>query len=74
VFLPHSQQLCPQTRPWVSSVRAAIRRSLAFSLQEIRLEEFKPRYDAVFLNRFEPDPEGTRYTVTVEIALNGAYG
>jgi Polyketide cyclase / dehydrase and lipid transport len=42
------------------------------SPREIRLEECKPRYDAVFLNRFEPDPEGTRYTVTVEIALKGA--
>jgi hypothetical protein len=39
---------------------------------EIRLEEFKPHYDARFTNRFEPDSQGTRYTVIADVQLKGA--
>lgn len=45
----------------------------AVSAEEIRLEEFKKRYDAVFLNRFEAVPEGTRYTLVGDISLKGLY-
>ena len=38
---------------------------------EIRLEEFKPHYDARFTNRFEPDGHGTRYTVIADVQLKG---
>ncbi len=38
---------------------------------EVHLEEFKKRYNAQFLNRFEAAPEGTRYTVLAEISLKG---
>jgi hypothetical protein len=38
---------------------------------EIRLEEFKPRYDARFTNRFEADAHGTRYTVEADVQFKG---
>jgi polyketide cyclase/dehydrase/lipid transport protein len=38
---------------------------------EIRLEEFKPHYDARFTNRFEADPHGTRYTIEADVQLKG---
>jgi hypothetical protein len=38
---------------------------------EIRLEEFKPHYDARFTNRFEADAHGTRYTVIADVQLKG---
>ena len=38
---------------------------------EIRLEEFKPHYDARFTNRFEADAHGTRYTVIADVQLTG---
>ncbi|HMF44635.1 MAG TPA: SRPBCC family protein [Polyangia bacterium] len=38
---------------------------------EIRLEEFKPFYDARFTNRFEADAHGTRYTVEADVQLKG---
>lgn len=41
------------------------------SSDEIELEEFKRRYDGRFVNRFEPVPDGTRYTVEAEIRPNG---
>ena len=41
---------------------------------EIRLEEFKPHYDARFTNRFEGDAQGTRYTVVADIQLKGVLG
>lgn len=41
--------------------------------EEIELEEFKPRYDATFVNRFEPVPAGTRYLVRADIRLRGAF-
>jgi Polyketide cyclase / dehydrase and lipid transport len=42
------------------------------SPEEIRLEEFKRFYDAIFLNRFEADATGTRYIVIGDIRLKGA--
>lgn len=42
------------------------------SSNEVRLDEWKPRYEATFMNRFEDHPNGTRYTVFAEIALKGA--
>jgi hypothetical protein len=42
------------------------------SSNEIRLDEWKPRYEATFMNRFEAHPKGTRYSVFAEIALKGA--
>jgi hypothetical protein len=41
------------------------------SPREIRLDEVKPRYDARFVNLFDPDPRGTRYTVVADIELRG---
>jgi hypothetical protein len=38
---------------------------------EIRLEEFKPHYEARFTNRFEPDARGTRFTVIADVQLKG---
>jgi hypothetical protein len=39
----------------------------------IVLEEFKPRFRATFLNRFDPIPEGTRYTVVADVRLRIPY-
>jgi hypothetical protein len=38
---------------------------------EIRLEEFKPHYDARFTNRFDVDARGTRLTVFADVQLKG---
>jgi hypothetical protein len=38
---------------------------------EIRLEEFKRHYEARFINRFEPDARGTRFTVIADVQLKG---
>ena len=38
---------------------------------EIRLEEHKRRYDALFSNRFDVDPAGTRYTLWAEVRIRG---
>lgn len=38
----------------------------------IDLWEAKRRYDATFINRFEPTAEGTRYAVEAAIELKGA--
>lgn len=43
------------------------------SATEIELDELKPRYAATFLNRFDPVPEGTRYTVVADIRLRMPY-
>ncbi len=40
---------------------------------EIELDEVKPKYSGRFLNRFEPVPEGTRYTVVAKIRPNGLW-
>lgn len=37
----------------------------------IELEEFKRRFDAIFLNRFSPVPGGTRYTVRASVRIRG---
>ena len=41
------------------------------SAHEIRLEVFKPHYDARFTNRFEDDAGGTRFTVIADVQLKG---
>ena len=41
------------------------------SANEIRLDEWKPRYEATFINRFEAHPNGTRYSVFAEVAFKG---
>jgi len=41
------------------------------SSDEVRLDEFKPHYDARFTNRFEPDARGTRFTVIADVQLKG---
>jgi hypothetical protein len=41
------------------------------SSDEVRLDEFKPHYDARFTNRFEPDASGTRFTVIADVQLKG---
>jgi hypothetical protein len=39
----------------------------------IELEEHKPKYDATFVNRFDPAEDGTRYTVVADIRLKMPY-
>jgi hypothetical protein len=39
----------------------------------IELVERKPKFEATFLNRFEPTSDGTRYTVAAEIRLRFPY-
>jgi hypothetical protein len=41
------------------------------SSDEVRLDEFKPHYDARFTNRFEPTASGTRLTVIADVQLKG---
>src|SRR5262245_3113861 len=43
------------------------------SASVIALEEFKPRFDATFVNRFESAPEGTRYVLDAEIRFHMPY-
>lgn len=43
------------------------------SPNEVKLEEFKNVYDAVFLNRFEPALNATRYTIIADVFLKGIY-
>ena len=40
---------------------------------QIELQEWKKRYDATFVNRFEAIPEGTRFTLAADISLKGVY-
>ncbi|HEU5098655.1 MAG TPA: hypothetical protein VFU22_06540 [Roseiflexaceae bacterium] len=40
---------------------------------EIKLQEWKKRYNATFRNRLQAIPEGTRYTLRADIALKGVY-
>jgi hypothetical protein len=44
----------------------------AVSPREIQLEEFKRRFDARFINRFEAFGQGTRYSVVADVRLKGA--
>jgi hypothetical protein len=39
----------------------------------IALDEFKPRFDATFVNRFEPAGDGTRYVLDAEIHFRVPY-
>src|SRR5215470_17987363 len=41
------------------------------SPHEIRLEEFKRRFDARFITRFEAAGHGTRYSIVAEFQLKG---
>jgi hypothetical protein len=43
------------------------------SPEEIKLQEFKPKFDAVFINRFERVPAGTLYTITANVSLKGIF-
>ena len=43
------------------------------SASVIALEEFKPRYDATFVNRFESVPQGTRYVLDAEVRFHMPY-
>ena len=36
----------------------------------IEVEEFKPRFDATFVNRFEPRGNGARYVLDAEVRLH----
>ena len=40
---------------------------------EIELREFKRRYDATFLNRFAPERDGMRYTLTAAVRIGWPY-
>src|SRR5262250_1155902 len=44
---------------------------IVVSPQEIRLEEFKRRFDARFINRFEAAGQGTRYSIVADVRLKG---
>jgi hypothetical protein len=41
--------------------------------EEIKLEEFKPKYNATFINRFQKIAGGTRYTVIANVSLKSFY-
>jgi hypothetical protein len=43
------------------------------SPNEIELEEFKPLYNAIFLNKFQRTPKGTTYVIEAFIFLKGIY-
>jgi hypothetical protein len=44
---------------------------MVVSPHEIRLEEFKRRFDARFINRFEAAGQGTRYSIVADVQLKG---
>ena len=44
---------------------------MVVSPHEIWLEEFKRRFDARFINRFEAACEGTRYSIVADVQLKG---
>jgi hypothetical protein len=44
---------------------------MVLSPREIRLEEFKRRFDARFINRFEAVGQGTRYSIVADVQLKG---
>jgi Polyketide cyclase / dehydrase and lipid transport len=48
-----------------------INRLVATERGVLRLEEEKPTYDAVFVNRFDSMDEGTHFSITGEIRLKG---
>ena len=44
---------------------------MVVSAHEIRLEEFKRRFDARFINRFQAAGQGTRYSIVADVQLKG---
>lgn len=44
---------------------------MVVSPHEIRLEEFKRRFDARFINRFEAAGQATRYSIVADVQLKG---
>lgn len=44
---------------------------MVVSPHEIRLDEFKRRFDARFINRFEAAGQGTRYSIVADVQLKG---
>jgi 2-polyprenyl-3-methyl-5-hydroxy-6-metoxy-1,4-benzoquinol methylase len=44
---------------------------MVVSPHEIRLDEFKHRFDARFINRFEAAGQGTRYSIVADVQLKG---
>ena len=44
---------------------------MVVSLCEIQLEEFKPSFNARFINRFEAAGKGTRYSIAADVQLKG---
>ena len=44
---------------------------MVVSLHEIRLEEFKRRFDARFINRFEAAGQATRYSIVADVQPKG---
>ena len=50
-----------------------VNRLRVLSSKGIELCEWKQRYDARFVNYFEPDELGTRYTLSAEITVKGAW-
>src|SRR5215831_5301585 len=44
---------------------------MVLSPREIRLEEFRRRFDARFINRFEAVGQGTRYSIVADVQLKG---
>jgi hypothetical protein len=43
------------------------------SSHEIKLEEFKPKYNATFINRFEEVSTGTLYTLVANVSMKNLY-
>jgi hypothetical protein len=43
------------------------------SSEEIKLQEFKPKFDAIFINRFQAVPAGTLYTITANVTLKSIF-
>lgn len=41
--------------------------------EEIKLEEFKPKYNATFINRFQKIPDGTQYTIIANVSFKSFY-
>ena len=56
-----------------SNAGKVINKLSLLSPNEIRLEEFKPLYNAIFLNRFEDAQGKTRYVIEGFIFLKGIY-
>lgn len=56
----------------VDHVEGKVVNELTFTPRgELELREFKRRYDGLFVNRFDPIPQGTRVTVRARLTLKG---